>query len=223
MRFNIAIDGPSAAGKSTIAKAIAKTLGFVHLDSGAMYRAIAYKAYINGIDIYDETKIKAFLLDTVIDFDSLGNVYLDHKDVSEPIRAENMSWLASSVSTLLSVREDLVRRQQEMALNKGIIMDGRDIGTVVLPDAEVKIFLTADVKSRADRRYFEQKTKGIEVSYDDIYQDIVKRDLQDSQRVHSPLKKADDAFEVDTTNLSIEEVVNEILKIIKYKIGELEW
>ncbi len=222
MRFNIAIDGPSAAGKSTIAKAIAKTLGFVHLDSGAMYRAIAYKAYINGIDIYDETKIKAFLLDTVIDFDSLGNVYLDHKDVSEPIRAENMSWLASSVSTLLSVREDLVRRQQEMALNKGIIMDGRDIGTVVLPDAEVKIFLTADVKSRADRRYFEQKTKGIEVSYDDIYQDIVKRDLQDSQRVHSPLKKADDAFEVDTTNLSIEEVVNEILKIIKYKIGELE-
>lgn len=222
MRFNIAIDGPSAAGKSTIAKAIAKTLGFVHLDSGAMYRAIAYKAYINGIDIYDETKIKAFLLDTVIDFDSLGNVYLDHKDVSEPIRAENMSWLASSVSTLLSVREDLVRRQQEMALSKGVIMDGRDIGTVVLPDAEVKIFLTADVKSRADRRYFEQKTKGIEVSYDDIYQDIVKRDLQDSQRVHSPLKKADDAFEVDTTNLSIEEVVNEILKIIKYKIGELE-
>ncbi|MEA5018202.1 MAG: (d)CMP kinase [Erysipelotrichaceae bacterium] len=222
MRFNIAIDGPSAAGKSTIAKAVAKALGLIHLDSGAMYRAIAYKAYINGIDINDEPKIKAFLLDTVIDFDSLGNVYLDHKDVSEPIRAENMSWLASSVSTLLSVREDMVRRQQEMALSKGVIMDGRDIGTVVLPDAEVKIFLTADVKSRADRRYFEQKTKGLEVSYDEIYQDIIKRDLQDTQRVHSPLKKADDAFEVDTTNLSIDEVVNEILKIIKHKIGELE-
>lgn len=217
MRINIAIDGPSAAGKSTIAKRLAEILNYIHLDTGAMYRCIAYKAQILNIDTNDEEGIKAFLPSTAIDFDSQGHIFLDGNDVTSAIRAENMSWLASSVSTLLSVREDLVRRQKAFADDKGIIMDGRDIGTVVLPNAEVKIFLTADVDSRASRRYLDQVKIDPEVKLDDIRQDIIKRDIQDTTRIHSPLLKADDAIELDTTNLSIDEVIDKIVDIIKMK------
>ncbi len=217
MRINIAIDGPSAAGKSTIAKKLAEILNYIHLDTGAMYRCIAYKAQALNIDIDDEEGIKAFLPSTTIDFDSQGHIFLDGKDVTSGLRAENMAWLASSVSTLLSVREDLVRRQKAFADNKGIIMDGRDIGTVVLPNAEVKIFLTADVDSRASRRYLDQVKIDPEVRLEDIRQDIIKRDIQDTTRIHSPLLKADDAIELDSTYLSIDEVVNKIVDIIKMK------
>lgn len=217
MRINIAIDGPSAAGKSTIAKRLAEILNYIHLDTGAMYRCIAYKAQALNIDIDDEEGIKAFLPSTTIDFDSQGYIFLDGNDVTSGLRAENMAWLASSVSTLLSVREDLVRRQKAFADNKGIIMDGRDIGTVVLPNAEVKIFLTADVDSRALRRYLDQVKIDPEVNLEDIRQDIIKRDIQDTTRIHSPLLKADDAIELDTTYLSIDEVVNKIVDIIKMK------
>lgn len=217
MRINIAIDGPSAAGKSTIAKRLAEILDYIHLDTGAMYRCIAYKALSLNIDTDDEEGIKAFLPSTDIDFDSQGHIFLDGNDVTSAIRAENMSWLASSVSTLLSVREDLVRRQKAFADNKGIIMDGRDIGTVVLPNAEVKIFLTADVDSRAMRRYLDQVKIEPEVKYKDIRQDIIKRDIQDTTRIHSPLLKAEDAIELDTTNLNIDEVIDKIVDIIKMK------
>ncbi len=217
MRINIAIDGPSAAGKSTIAKRLAEILDYIHLDTGAMYRCIAYKALSLNIDTDDEEGIKAFLPSTDIDFDSQGHIFLDGNDVTSAIRAENMSWLASSVSTLLSVREDLVRRQKAFADNKGIIMDGRDIGTVVLPNAEVKIFLTADVDSRAMRRYLDQVKIEPEIKYEDIRQDIIKRDIQDTTRIHSPLLKAEDAIELDTTNLNIDEVIDKIVDIIKMK------
>ena len=217
MRINIAIDGPSAAGKSTIAKRLAEILDYIHLDTGAMYRCIAYKALSLNIDTDDEEGIKAFLPSTDIDFDSQGHIFLDGNDVTSAIRAENISWLASSVSTLLSVREDLVRRQKAFADNKGIIMDGRDIGTVVLPNAEVKIFLTADVDSRAMRRYLDQVKIEPEIKYEDIRQDIIKRDIQDTTRIHSPLLKAEDAIELDTTNLNIDEVIDKIVDIIKMK------
>jgi cytidylate kinase len=217
MRINIAIDGPSAAGKSTIAKRLAEILNYIHLDTGAMYRCIAYKAQALNIDTDDEEGIKAFLPSTDIDFDSQGHIFLDGNDVTSALRAENMAWLASSVSTLLSVREDLVRRQKAFADSKGIIMDGRDIGTVVLPNAEVKIFLTADVDSRASRRYLDQVKIDPEVKLEDIRQDIIKRDIQDTTRIHSPLLKAADAIELDTTNMSINEVIDKIVDIIKMK------
>lgn len=219
MKINIAIDGPSAAGKSTIAKRLAKVLKFKHLDTGAMYRCIAYKAHLLDIDISDEKGIAAFLSSTTIDFDSSGKIYLDGIDVTNAIRQKEIAWLASNVSTLLSVREDLVDRQKKFANEKGIIMDGRDIGTVVLPEAEVKIYLTASAKNRAERRYLEMISKDPSITYDDVYQEIIKRDLQDSTREHSPLKKADDAIEVDSTDLSIDEVVNKIIDIIKERKG----
>ena len=217
MKFNIAIDGPSAAGKSTIAKKLAEKLHYIHLDTGAMYRCIAYKTKLLGIDIHDETRIKAFLPNTTISFDSYGNVFLDGVNVSDEIRKEDMSWLASTVSTLLSVREDLVRRQQIYATNKGIIMDGRDIGTVVLPDAEVKLFLTANVKSRALRRYKEHCDHQHVVSLEDIEADIIKRDIQDTTREFSPLIKADDAIVIDTTDMNVDDVINLIQSIIDKK------
>jgi len=217
MKFNIAIDGPSAAGKSTIAKRLAEKLNYIHLDTGAMYRCIAYKAELLGIDIHDEDKIKAFLPNTTINFDSYGNVFLDGANVKDEIRRENMSWSASTISTLLSVREDLVRRQQVYAANKGIIMDGRDIGTVVLPDAEIKLFLTADVKSRALRRYQEYCLYNHNVTLEYIEADIIKRDIQDTTREFSPLLKADDAIEIDTTDMNVDDVIKLILSIIDKK------
>ncbi|MEA5026414.1 MAG: (d)CMP kinase [Erysipelotrichaceae bacterium] len=221
MTFNIAIDGPSAAGKSTIAKLLAQKLNYIHLDTGAMYRCIAYKATLLDIDVQDEIGISAILPSTDIHFDSSGHVFLDNKDVTNEIRREDMSWLASSVSVLGSVRSDLVRRQQELAAKKGIIMDGRDIGTVVMPDAEIKIFLTADVNSRAARRFHDQIKEHPTITLAEIREDIIKRDLQDTTRLISPLKKADDAIEVDTTNLSIESTVELILSIIEHKRQEV--
>ncbi|MFV0551849.1 MAG: (d)CMP kinase [Anaerorhabdus sp.] len=218
MMINIAIDGPSAAGKSTIAKALAKKYQYVHLDSGAMYRCVAYKAKLEGIAIDDEQKIISMIENTVIELKPDGSIYLDGKQVNLEIRTNEMSMGASNVSKLPLVREELVRRQQEMAKSKGVIMDGRDIGTVVLKDAEVKIFLTASAKARAERRYKENLEKGVESDLEVLTKEIEARDYQDSHRKHSPLKKADDAIEVDSSNLSIEEVVSKIEEIISKKI-----
>lgn len=216
--INIAIDGPSAAGKSTIAKALAKKYQYVHLDSGAMYRCVAYKAKLESIAIDDEQKIISMIENTVIELKPDGSIYLDGKQVNLEIRTNEMSMGASNVSKLPLVREELVRRQQEMAKSKGVIMDGRDIGTVVLKDAEVKIFLTASAKARAERRYKENLEKGVESDLEVLTKEIEARDYQDSHREHSPLKKADDAIEVDSSNLSIEEVVSKIEEIISKKI-----
>ena len=217
MRFNIAIDGPSAAGKSTIAKILAKTLGFAHLDTGAMYRCCALAAQRCKIDLEDGDAVAKVLGHTKIDFDASGNVLLNGEDVSMAIRSNEISMLASKVSAYPQVRRNLVALQQKIAAGQGYILDGRDIGTVVLPDAAVKIFMVASVKARADRRYNEYVEKGISMSYKDVYDDIEKRDYQDSHRSASPLKKADDAIELDTSALNIEEVVAAIMQILKEK------
>ena len=210
MRINIAIDGPSAAGKSTIAKKCAKLLGYSHLDTGAMYRCVAYKAKKEGIDWNDEEKLAEMIKNMKIDFNKDGKVYLDHEDVSQKIRTNDISMGASSVSRHLKVRECLVELQQQIAKNKGYILDGRDIGTVVLKDAELKIYLVASASARAERRIKEYIEKGIDFDRDEIIKDIERRDYQDTHREHSPLKKAEDAIEIDSSDLTIDEVVSKI-------------
>ncbi len=216
MRINIAIDGPSAAGKSTIAKELCRKLGYVHLDTGAMYRCTALKAIRCGIPMDDEAGVCRMLAETEIVLTPDGSVYLDGEDVSRAIREDEVSMRASDVSKLQNVRRDLVHRQQEMAKAKGFIMDGRDIGTVVLTDAEVKIYMTASARARAERRYQQNIDAGIETSdIDTIEAEIKARDEQDMNREFSPLRKADDAVEIDTSNLSIEEVTERIYALAK--------
>lgn len=214
MKINIAIDGPSAAGKSTIAKILAKELGYSHLDTGAMYRCVAYEAKRREIDQKDEDSLVSMIDEMEIRFDSVGNVFINNQDVSKEIRQNDISMLASNVSAHPRVRERLVAMQQKIAENKGYIMDGRDIGTVVLPKAELKIYMIASVKARADRRYKEYVDKHIEADYNEIYQDIKQRDYQDMNRKTSPLRKAEDAIEIDTSDMTIEEVVETIRKKI---------
>ncbi len=221
-KINIAIDGPSAAGKSTISKDIGKKLNYVHLDSGAMYRSAAYKAIKENIALTDETKLVEMLKDTKIELTVDGKVIVDEVDVSGLIRTEEISMAASNISKLKGVREILVDEQRKMAASKGFIMDGRDIGTVVLKDAEVKIFLTASVEARAMRRYLQDKEAGFDVSLEALKEEIEKRDYQDTHRENSPLRKADDAIVVDSSDLSIDEVVNVILNIVHEKIDEVK-
>ena len=216
MKINIAIDGPGAAGKSTIAKCLAKKLNYVHLDTGAMYRSTAYKALQNHICLEDEEAVCKMLENTKIQLATDGSVFLDGEDVSDKIRTNEISLAASLVSKLANVRRMLVERQQEMAKEKGFIMDGRDIGTVVLTDAEVKIYMTASPMARAKRRYEQNIAKNIPTgSIEEIAKEIAERDLQDMTRENSPLKKADDAIEIDTSDMSIEEVTERIYGLAK--------
>ena len=216
MKINIAIDGPGAAGKSTIAKCLAKKLNYVHLDTGAMYRSTAYKALQNQISLEDEAAVCKMLENTKIQLATDGSIFLDGEDVSDKIRTNEISLAASLVSKLAKVRRMLVERQQEMAKEKGFIMDGRDIGTVVLKDAEVKIYMTATPMARAKRRYDQNIAKNIPTgSIEEIAREIAERDLQDMTRENSPLKKADDAVEIDTSDMSIEEVTERIYSLAK--------
>ena len=216
MKINIAIDGPGAAGKSTIAKCLAKKLNYVHLDTGAMYRSTAYKALQNHISLEDEEAVCKMLENTKIQLATDGSIFLDGEDVSDKIRTNEMSLAASLVSKLAKVRRMLVERQQEMAKEKGFIMDGRDIGTVVLTDAEVKIYMTASPMARAKRRYDQNIAKNIPTgSIEEIAREIAERDLQDMTRENSPLKKADDAVEIYTSDMSIEEVTERIYSLAK--------
>ena len=216
MKINIAIDGPGAAGKSTIAKFLAKKLNYVHLDTGAMYRSTAYKALQNHISLEDEEAVCKMLENTKIQLATDGSIFLDGEDVSDKIRTNEISLAASLVSKLANVRRMLVERQQEMAKEKGFIMDGRDIGTVVLKDAEVKIYMTATPMARAKRRYDQNIAKNIPTgSIEEIAREIAERDLQDMTRENSPLKKADDAVEIDTSDMSIDEVTEYIYSLAK--------
>ena len=216
MKINIAIDGPGAAGKSTIAKCLAKKLNYVHLDTGAMYRSTAYKALQNHISLEDEKAVCKMLENTKIQLATDGSIFLDGEDVSDKIRTNEISLAASLVSKLANVRRMLVERQQEMAKEKGFIMDGRDIGTVVLKDAEVKIYMTATPMARAKRRYDQNIAKNIPTgSIEEIAREIAERDLQDMTRENSPLKKADDAVEIDTSDMSIDEVTEYIYSLAK--------
>ncbi len=214
MNINIAIDGPSAAGKSTIAKIVAKKLNYRYLDTGAMYRCVALKAKKLNLDIKNEGEIMAMLKNTIISFDTSQNIYLDNVDVSSEIRENDISFITSTISLLKKVRTDMVDRQRKIGRDfPGIIMDGRDIGSVVLPDAELKIFLVADPVVRAKRRFLELQSKGQNCDLDYIIEDINKRDIQDTTRANSPLVKVEDAIEVDTSDLTIQEVADLIVNL----------
>ena len=218
--MNIAIDGPAGAGKSTIAKLLAAKLGILYLDTGAMYRAVGLKALNTGVDISDAAAVEKMLSDTKIDVtqeNGVQHVYLDGNDVSSAIRENAVSKAASDISAVPCVRYKMVELQREIASKCDTVLDGRDIGTFVLPNAEYKIFLTASAEERAKRRYAELKAKGSTLTLEQIKDDIVKRDYNDSHRTLAPLKKADDATEVDTTAMSIDDVVCRIYAIIGVK------
>ena len=221
--FKIAIDGPSGAGKSTISKVIAKKLGFIYIDTGAMYRAAALGCVRQGVDVKSEPK-KATEIVKKLDIDlEMGDdgtiVYLNGEDVSGKIRTPEISLAASAVSAIGDVRVVLVEKQREMGSRKSVIMDGRDIGTHVLPDADVKIFLTASSSARAKRRYDELLAKGEKVTFSEVLEDMELRDKNDSTRAVSPLKPADDAVMVDTTEYSFDESVDYIHNIICERLG----
>ena len=215
MKINIAIDGPGASGKSTISKLLAERLGYVYLDTGAMYRCCAYEAFQKGIDIDDEKQLQQLMDHIKITFDDLQHVYVNGEDVSSEIRTNENGMRASLISQKALVRIKLVEKQREIAAQKGCILDGRDIGTVVLPDAELKIYLVASVESRAMRRYQELMKKGLKANLEEISADLKQRDYIDMHREHSPLQKAEDAIEVDTSHMSIEEVCTTIMQLIE--------
>ena len=219
--FSIAIDGPAGAGKSTIAKKLAQLLQCVYVDTGAMYRSVGYYCLQNGVDINEEAAIKSHLpqMDIVLKHTSEGQqIYLNGENVSQKIRTQEVAAAASKVAAYGSVRAAMVERQQEMAQSISIIMDGRDIGTVVLPKATLKIFLTASVEERAMRRYKENIEKGIACELESLKNEIILRDQQDTQREISPLRKAEDAIELDTTNLSIDEIIDHIETLLKERL-----
>lgn len=211
--YRIAIDGPSGAGKSTIAKAVAKALNIDYIDTGAMYRAVGYKMDKRGIPFEECEALDAMLESTDIDFVG-GDVILDGEVVNALIRTPEVSMLASQCSQLAPVRTKLVEIQRGMGQRKSVIMDGRDIGTNVLKDAEYKIFLTASAEERANRRFKELQEKGEKQTYEEVLEDIKQRDHNDMTRELNPLRKADDAFEVDTTGMGIDEVVAAVLDIV---------
>ena len=218
MSMNIAIDGPAGAGKSTIAKKLAKELGFIYVDTGAMYRAMAYYFLTNGIASSDEAKIAEACQDVDVTIAYENNeqqVILNGKNVNGFIRTEEVGNMASATSVYPVVRTKLVELQRKLAESTDVIMDGRDIGTNILPNADVKIYLTASVKTRADRRYKELTEKGISCSYEEIAEDIKKRDERDMSRETAPLKQAEDAILIDSSDMSIEEVVHAICRQCK--------
>lgn len=222
--INIAIDGPAGAGKSSVAKAVAARYGYIYVDTGAMYRALAYKAIEGGIDIKDVDLIEDMLSSTELDiaYNELGQrIILDGADVSDRIRTAAISMGASDISAIPYVRQWLLDMQKDIAKKNDCIMDGRDIGTIILPDADVKIFLTASVEERATRRYKELIAKGEDVTFEDVIEDVKTRDYNDSHRAVSPLKKADDAIEVDTTGMDVDGSVDAVCCIIdKHLKGE---
>ncbi|MDE8257775.1 (d)CMP kinase [Erysipelothrix rhusiopathiae] len=213
--FNIAIDGPSASGKSTIAKQLAKKLGFVHIDTGAMYRAVALICLNQDTDLNDEKACFNIVKDLKIELPEENMILVNGQDVSLLIRNDKVSKAASQVSKHRSVRDVLVSIQRDIASKKGFVLDGRDITSVVLPDAEVKIFQTADASVRARRRYNELIKNGIKTTYEEVHSDLVERDERDMNRQESPLIKVEDAIEINTTSMSIEEVVSQIVNIIE--------
>ena len=215
--LRVAIDGPGGAGKSTIAKEVSRALSLDYIDTGAMYRACGYKMMKLGIEPVSSSELIKMLESTDIDFSGCS-VYLDGEKADGFIRTPEVTMMASACSALPEVRKKLVELQKKIGASKNVVMDGRDIGTNVLTEAEFKFFLTASPEERARRRYEEMKAKGQDVNFDEVLSDINKRDYDDSHRKIDPLKKADDAIELDTTNMSIEEVKNYILKEIEKNV-----
>lgn len=217
-RISIAIDGPAAAGKSTIAKMVAKNLNYTYIDTGAMYRCVAYYAIKNHIDFEDEEGIYELLKNMDIQMLPDGTIHLNHEDVTTYIRENEVSMGASIVSKYAGVREFLVAKQRQMAQGGGVILDGRDIGTVVLKDAELKIYQIASIECRALRRHKENIERGMDSDLEAIKAEIAMRDEQDMNRDISPLKKADDAVEIDTSDMSLDEVVAHVMDLVAQRV-----
>ncbi len=221
--ISIAIDGPSGAGKSTISRKAAEKFGFIYVDTGAIYRTIGLATKIRGVSLDDTAAVVALLptLEIELKYNDAGeqHMYLDGNDVSRDIRLPEVSMLASKVSAIPAVREFLVDMQRGLAEKYDVIMDGRDIGTVILPNADLKIFLTADVRDRARRRYEELRAKGMEKPFDEVLAEMEKRDEQDTQRAAAPLKAADDAVLLDTSGNTLEESIDEVCRLISEKMG----
>lgn len=212
--INIALDGPAGSGKSTVAKILSKKLDILYLDTGAMYRACGLKCLKMGVSVKDETAVSSFIndIDLKIEYENGTQItILDGEDVSTAIRKPEVSMLASDVSALKCVRLKLVEMQREIAKSMSCVLDGRDIGSFVLPNAKYKYFITADSKVRAERRYKELIERGTPVDFDELHEEILKRDYNDSHREFAPLKQADDAKVIDTSNLSVDEVVGIIM------------
>jgi cytidylate kinase len=220
-RLTIAIDGPSGAGKSTVARSLARRLGYVYIDTGAMYRSLALRVKEEGIPPENESTLRQLALSIHIHFVTGGGqprVFYEGKDITEAIRTPEISRLASSISKQKGVREALVQMQRKMGKKGGVILEGRDIGTVVFPDADVKFYLDAEGDERARRRYDEMVEKGVKVDFKETREELSRRDYNDTHRVHSPLKKADDAVFIDSTHRSAEEVVEEMARVIKERM-----
>jgi len=224
-QLTIAIDGPSGAGKSTVGRALAKRLGYLYIDTGAMYRAVALKVKEKAPVLEDESKLYALVSSLHITFVRKGKetaVLCNGKDVTKAIRSPEMSRLASDVSKRKVVREALVRKQREMATGGGVVLEGRDIGTVVFPDAEIKFYLDANAEERGRRRFEELVEKGMKVDFDDTLEEVKKRDENDMNRAISPLRKAEDAFFIDSTGRTVEEIVEEMASRVKARQGRDE-
>mgnify|MGYP004695407245 CR=1 FL=1 len=217
--YSIAIDGPAASGKSTAAKAVSKALGFLYVDTGAMYRAFTLYMIENGLDTKSEEDAKKLLPSVEIREDREGHVYLNGRDVTARVREEDVTKLVSYACAHKAVREKMVEIQQKMAENESVVMDGRDIGTVVLPRATLKVYQVASVESRAERRYKEDIAHHRDVSLEEIKKDIQRRDYIDSHRENSPLHPAEDSIPLDTSDLTIEEEVEAILIMFNKKVG----
>lgn len=220
--ISVAIDGPSGAGKSSLAKRLAKDLGYVYVDTGAMYRSIGLYAVRAGVDPKDEAAVTALLPQIKLAIrlvDGAQHIYLNGEDVSDAIRAENIGMAASAVSAHPPVRAFLLDTQRGLAADQNILMDGRDIGTVVLPNASLKIYLTASAEKRAQRRYEEYVQKGQKATYQEVLADQKQRDYDDSHRKIAPLKKAGDAIEVDTSDLTLQESIDTVIGLMREKLG----
>ncbi len=218
MRTNgiiIAIDGPTASGKSTTAREAAKRLSYIHINTGAMYRAFALYVTEWGVSLIDDSRIAGLSEKAYIDFNENGNILLEGRDVTKEIQAPEIAQLASELATLPQVRQKMVAMQQEIGKNGGVVLDGRDIGTVVFPDAELKIFLIAAAETRAERRLDELVSSGTNISLDKLTEEIKERDKRDSEREHSPLKKAADAIELDTSKLTFDEQVEKVVELAR--------
>lgn len=216
--INIAIDGPAGAGKSSVARAAALKLGFIYVDTGALYRSIGVNALKHNVATDDKDAVIALLPDIKLELkyvDGAQRVILNDEDVSEAIRMPEASMAASNVSAIPEVRTFLLDLQRDMAKNNNVIMDGRDIGTVILPDADYKFFLTASAEVRADRRFRELKEKGLDVDYKQLLDEIIQRDYNDSHRATAPLKQADDAILIDSSSMTLEESIDAIVSRIK--------
>lgn len=218
--IHIAIDGPAGAGKSSVAKTLAKKLGIIYVDTGALYRAVGYYAFTHGIDKSDNERIISFLPDISIELkysDGIQNVFLNGENLGDRIRQPEISLYASAVSAIPEVRAFLLSTQREIAASNSVVMDGRDIGTVILPDAEVKIFMTASPEERARRRFEELRAAGKDVTYEEVYNDMILRDANDATRAIAPAVPAEDAVIFDNTGFTVDDSVNAVIEIIRSK------